>query len=107
LGTIAVLNKLENVSIFRSGHEHNGRVLGSEGELFWLFVADVNEVHRGHTDRLFVRSGTKYLYASEWHNKVETLFDSNGHFTSDIFEASSNQEEMIGFIKTYRLIESR
>ena len=99
-----MLEKLETVFIFRKGHEHSGIVLGAERELFWLLVADVNEVHRGHIDRLFVRSGTKYLDASEWQNNVESLFDSEGHFTSGIFEASSTPEEMIRFLKSYRLI---
>ena len=96
--------QFEKIFVVKKRQEHEGIVLGAEGELFWLLVHDLDEVHRGHTNNVFSHLGKKYLRASEWHHSVASMFDVSGQFISDAFYHSAEPEEMIRFIKTHRLL---
>jgi hypothetical protein len=100
-----MLTQMENVSVFESGKEYNGIVLGAEGDVFWLLILDLNEIHRGHVYNLHqLPDGKKFLSSAEWITSVEKLFDNSGQFSSDVFWASKNPQTMINVLKKYRLI---
>lgn len=99
-----MLKRMEDVAVFESSKEYNGTVLGSEGDLFWLLVLDLNEVHRGHLDNLYQLPGKKFLSAAEWITSVEDVFDAGGEFSSNVFWHSKEPGPMIGLLKAYRII---
>jgi hypothetical protein len=100
-----MLKEKENVTVFNKNKEYNGTVLGVEGDEFWLLVLDLNEVQRGHVLNLHqLPDGKKFLSAAEWVTGVETLFDKEGNFISNVFWASKDPKSMIGQLKMQLLL---
>ena len=100
-----MLNIQENVSVFSNAKEYGGIVLGMECDEFWLWVPDLDQVHRGHVGNMHrLADGKKFLSAAEWISNANSIFDSRGEFSSDIFWGVKNPQPMIDLLKTYRLI---
>ena len=95
---------MEEVTVIKHSKEYMGTVLGSEGDLFWLLVLDLNEVHRGHSVNLYQLPGKKFLSAAEWITKARDLFDANGNFSSDVFWHSKNPVPMVQLLKVHHVI---
>lgn len=92
------------IVVLRKGKEYEGVVFGSEEDLFWLLVHELDEVHRGHSEQVFSHSGRMYLQAAEWIHRVACMFDTSGRFSSTAFHHTENSEEMVKYLQTYRLL---
>jgi hypothetical protein len=94
----------EYISIFWNHKPYEGAVLGADGDLFWLYVIDLEMVFRGHLCNVFELQGKQYLKAEEWSHNFEDMFDECGQFISDAFWYSKNPEPMIQTLQMYRLL---
>ncbi len=99
-----MLEKKQIVVVDRFGKDYETTVIGSDGEHFWLLLAELGEVIRGHTAQLFSHAGTNYLRAAEWHGLISSMFDESGGFTSTAFFFSRNPQPMINYLRTHQLI---
>ena len=87
--------------------EHEGFVLGSEKEYFWLFVPTRLEIYRGHPDRVFDYKGKKIFIVYDYCKSIDKAFDSNGELDTAVFWHASNsvdRDRMIKQLKMYKLI---
>lgn len=94
----------EKVFVFRASQPQAGVVIGSDSDLFWVLVSDLNKVFRGHLSNVFELKGEKYLSAEEWSHDLKDMFDAEGQFVSEAFRLSQNPKPMIDYLKMHRLI---
>lgn len=100
-----MLTRGQIIVVLSKGKEYEGVVFGSEADLFWLLVHDLDEVHRGHSEQVFSHSGRTYLLAAEWIHPVASMFDKSGRFSSTAFHHTENSEQMVKYLQTYRLLK--
>jgi hypothetical protein len=84
--------------------EHEGIVLGSEAEYFWLLVPTLGNVYQGHPDRVENHLDKKVFWVHDRCKTVKSIFDESGHFSSDIFYLAADAEPMKKLLRTYRLL---
>ncbi len=99
-----ILREMEIVFFITDGEEHEGYVLGSNKEYFWLLVSDLKEVYQGHPNRVYDHSGKKCFSVYDRYQKVDELFDEGGASSSDLFSYSDEAEKIIRLLKTHKLI---
>lgn len=90
-----MLKDNDKLTVFRNAKTYDATVLGSDGDLFWLLVLDLNEVQRGHLSNVFEHRGMKCLRASEWNHKIAHMFGADGQFDRDVFSASPTPPEHV------------